>query len=109
MNAEERILELLAEYLNKTDRILDRMEKTDKQSEKTEQSIQLLAKTVIEHDLKFLTVQNWIRQINEDAAETRMNIKRLSEDGNRLRQENGILITELLSLSKRVTNVEGKS
>ena len=53
-----------------------------------------------------LQQETWINTL---LVKNTNNGRRLSEDGNRLRQENGILITELLSLSKRVTNIEGKN
>ena len=86
MKSEERILELLSEYLHKTDRILERMEKSDR-------NVEIMSKAILDHSLKF----------NQISAE----IKRLSEENNKLREDQGIMIRELVSISKRVSNLEG--
>jgi hypothetical protein len=86
MKSEERILELLSEYLHKTDRILERMEKSDR-------NVEIMSKAILDHSLKF----------NQISAE----IKRLSEENNKLREDQGIMLRELVSISKRVSNLEG--
>ena len=88
MKAEDRILELLAEYLQKTDRLLDRMERTDK-------NVEIMSKAILEHSLKFNQVNQQIFHIYED-------IKHLRDD-------QGIMLKELLSISKRVSSLEEKS
>ena len=80
MKSDERILELLSEYLHKTDRMLERMEKTDR-------NVEIMSKAILENSSKF-------NQINVD-------IKRLSEENNQM-------LKELISISKRVSNLEEK-
>ena len=92
MKSEERILELLSEYLHKTDRILERMEKSDIQNNQTNRNVEIISKTILDHSLKF----------NQVSAE----IKQLSEENNKLREDQGIMLKELISVSKRVWNLE---
>ena len=88
MKSEERILELLAEYLHKTDRLLDKMTQTDKNMAQTDRNIDIMSKAMLDHSLKF-------NKINEE-------IKRLTEDQR-------IMLKELLSISKRVSSLEDKA
>ncbi len=73
MKGEERIVELLAEYLQKTDRLLDRMEKTDR-------NVEMMSTAIANHSVKF----------------------------NEMKEEQGIMLKELLSISRRVSTLEDK-
>jgi hypothetical protein len=46
MKSEERIIELLAECLKKTDQLLDRMDRTDK-------SVEIMSRALAEDSIKF--------------------------------------------------------
>ena len=92
MKAEERILELLAEYLQKTDKLLDRMEQTDR-------NVDIMSKAILEHSIKFNQVTNELKRLGEDT-------NRLSVENNHMREDQGIVLQELLSISKRVSNLE---
>jgi hypothetical protein len=87
MKLEDRIVELLAEYLKKSDQLLERMDRTDN-------GIGIMSRAIAEHSIKF-------NKTSED-------IKQLREEQNRMREEQGIMLKELISLSKRVAVVEEK-
>lgn len=87
MKSEERIIELLADYLKKADQLLDRMDRT-------ERGIEIMSKAIAEDSVKFNKVFGEIKQLREDQ--------------NRMREEQGIMLKELVSLSKRVAIVEEK-
>ena len=87
MKSEEKIIELLADYLEKADQLLDRMDRT-------ERGIEIMSKAIAEDSVKFNKVFGEIKQLREDQ--------------NRMREEQGIMLKELVSLSKRVAVVEEK-
>ena len=87
MKSEERIIELLADYLKRADQLLDRMDRT-------ERGIEIMSKAIAEDSVKFNKVFGEIKQLREDQ--------------NRMREEQGIMLKELVSLSKRVAVVEEK-
>ena len=106
MNAEERILELLAEYLQKTDRLLDRMEQTDR-------NVEIMSKAILDHSIKFNEITADIRNLSEGNNRMRedqgimlKDIQRLGEANNNMREDQGIVLKELLSISKRVSKLE---
>ena len=73
MKADDRIVELLAKHPHKTDRLLERMEKTDK-------NIDIMSKAILEQNSKF----------------------------NEINQRQEAVLKEILSISKRVSNLENK-
>ena len=87
MKSEERIIGLLADYLKRADQLLDRMDRT-------ERGIEIMSKAIAEDSVKFNKVFGEIKQLREDQ--------------NRMREEQGIMLKELVSLSKRVAVVEEK-
>jgi hypothetical protein len=91
MNAEDRIIELLAEYLQKTDRLLDRMEKTDR-------NVDTMSKAIADHSLKFIEMNG---KFNEMSA-------RFNARFDEMKEEQGIMLKELLSISRRVATLEDK-
>jgi hypothetical protein len=94
MNAEERILELMDEYLKKGDQLLER-------SDRTERGIEIMSRALAENDLKFNVMNEKFNMINEKFNVVNQEIKQL-------REEQGIMLRELVSISKRVTVVEEK-
>jgi hypothetical protein len=46
MKLEDGIIELLAEYLKKTDQVMERMDRTD-------QNVDIMSMAILEHSLKF--------------------------------------------------------
>ena len=101
MKAEEKIIELLAEYLQKTDRLLERMERTDKNMERTyknmertdknmertDRNVNIMSKAILDHSSKFEQVNGEIRKLREDQ---------------------GVMLKELLFISRRVSSLEDK-
>ena len=95
MKNEEKIIELLAEYLLKTDRILDRLDS---------------------HDHLFKEVLARIDKKSEQIDELQMQTKELQRETKELRSEslkheikNDVLLKEILSISKRVLTLEEKT
>lgn len=123
MNLEEKIIELLAEYRKKGDQLTDR-------ADRTERGIEIMSRALAENDVKFNVMNEKFNAMNEkfNAANEKMNekfnatnekmnekfnvvnqeIKQLREDQNSMREEQGVLLKELISLSKRVAVVEEK-
>ena len=87
MNLEERIIELLAEYLKKSDQLSDR-------ADRTERGIEIMSRALAENDVKF------------NAMNEKFNV--VSQEIKQLREDQGIVLKELISLSKRVAVVEEK-
>ena len=98
MKSEERIAELLAEYLKKADQLLDRMEHTEKNAEQTNRNVDMMSRAVAEHSIKFNVVSDQIKQLREDQG---IMFNKSNEDIK-------LLLKELVSLSKRVAVVEEK-
>jgi chromosome segregation ATPase len=101
MKSEEKIIELLAEYLKKADQLLDRMDRT-------ERGIDIMSKAIAEHSVKFNKVFDEIKQLREDQNRLSEDQNKLREEHNRMREEQGIMLKELVSISKRVAVVEEK-
>ncbi len=112
MKSEERIIELLADYLKKADQLLDRMDRT-------ERGIDIMSRAIADNNVKFNLMNEKfnaeMKQLREDQNRLSQDQNRLSQDQNRLREEHnrmreeqGIMLKELVSLSKRVTVVEEK-
>ena len=87
MNLEERIIELLVEYLKKGDQLSDR-------ADRSERGIEIMSRALAENDVKF-------NAMNE-------NFNVVSQEIKQLREDQGIVLKELISLSKRVAVVEEK-
>jgi hypothetical protein len=78
MKSEDKIIELLALYLKRTDQVLDGMDRT-------ERSVDIMSRAVVDHSVKFNTVNEEIKH---------------------LREEQGVMLKEFLSISKRVSSIE---
>ena len=137
MKAEDRILELLAEYLQKTDRILDRMEKSDRNFEAISRAILDHSAKFNEHNLKFnehnVKFNEHSAKFNEHSAkfnehsakfnehnvkfneqnmkfnEHSVRFNKVHDQILRVEEKNQMLIEELISLSKRVSRIEDKN
>ena len=95
MKNEEKIIQLLAEYLLKTDRILDQLDS---------------------HDHLFKEVLARIDKKSEQIDELQMQTKELQRETKELRSEslkheikNDVLLKEILSISKRALTLEEKT
>jgi hypothetical protein len=88
MKSEDRILELLAEYLHKTDQVLDSTGQTSRSVEIMSKALADYSVKILGHSVQFNNVQQEIKQLREDQ---------------------GIMLKELISLSKRVSIIEGNS
>ncbi|MBS1486512.1 MAG: hypothetical protein JST43_02915 [Bacteroidetes bacterium] len=112
MKNEDRIIELLSEYLQKTDRILDRMEKTDR-------SVEMMSWAIADHSLKFNEMNSKFNEMNSKFNEMNSKFNEMNSKFNEtntkfsyqmaeMREEQGIVLKELLSISKRVDLLERK-
>jgi predicted nuclease with TOPRIM domain len=119
MKSEERIIELLAEYLKKTEQLLDRMDRTDK-------SVEIMSRALAEDGIKFNQMNEKFNEMNEKFNEmnqrfdernqrfeekfTQMNSKfdTMNEKFDIINQDIKIMLGELISLSKRVSVIEEK-
>jgi hypothetical protein len=88
MKNEEKIIELLAEYLQKTDRILDRLDSHDH---------------LFGEILKRIDISS--QQIHQLQTET----KELPSESLKHDIKNDVLLKEILSISKRVMTLEEKN
>jgi len=87
MMNENKIIELLAEYLQKTDRMLGKMDQHEKIFDKQFERMDLAYQILISHSEKTEDLQNQTKEIQ---------------------QRNEALLKEILSISKRVQTIEGK-
>jgi agmatine/peptidylarginine deiminase len=94
MKSEERITELLAEYLLKADQLIDSMDRTD-------HSVDIMSRAIAANDIKFIAQNEKFNSMNEKFNVVNQEIKQL-------REEQGVMLRELVSLSKRVAVVEEK-
>lgn len=106
MKSEEKIIELLAQYLKKTDQLFDRMDNTDR-------SVEIMSRALVEHSLKFNSVNQEIKSINQEIKTLNQEIKDLNQDVKSvnqeikfMREEQRVMLGELLSISKRVSSIE---
>lgn len=88
MKSEDRILELLAEYLHKTDQVLDSTEQTNR-------SVEIMSKALADHSVKILDHSTRFNNVQQEIKQSR--------------EDQGIMLRELVSLSKRVSVIEGNS
>lgn len=105
MKSEERIIELLAEYLQKTDQILDQMKQTDRSVGIMSRAIAQQDIRANEHSARFNEIN---QKFNEMRSEFQSEIKEIKTDIRDLREDQGIMLKELVSISKRFSVVEGK-
>ena len=118
MKSEDRIIELLAEYLQKTDQILVQMKQTDR-------NVDMMSRAIAEQSVRSNEQGARFNQMREEfqvemkemrgefqseikSIETRFQseMKELKIDIRDMKQEQNIMLKELISLSKRVTTVE---
>ncbi len=128
MNVEKRILELielLAEYLQKTDRLLDRMDKHDVLFEKQFARMDLAYQVIVTHSERIEILQEETKdlqrqtkdlqqQTKEQTKDLQLQIKELYQQTKELQletkeiqQRNDSTFKEILSISKRVQTLEG--
>jgi predicted patatin/cPLA2 family phospholipase len=87
MKNEEKIIELLAEYLKKTDQAVERIDKAY-------ESIKKHSEQFDKHSEQF--DKHW------------QEITALRKDSMKMQIQNDVLLQEILSISKRVQNLEEK-
>ena len=111
MNVEKRILELielLAEYLQKTDRLLDRMDKHDVLFEKQFARMDLAYQVIVTHSERIENLQDQTKDIQLQTKDLQLQTKELQLQTKEIQQRNDSTFKEILSISKRVQTIEGE-
>ena len=99
MKAEDKILELLAEYLKKTDQTLERMDLAyDVLIKHSEELVEL--RKVSEQN------QKQIEQNQKQIAQNQQEIVELRKESIKHEIQQDVLLKEILSISRRVGNLE---
>ena len=111
MNVEKRILELielLAEYLQKTDRLLDRMDKHDVLFEKQFARMDLAYQVIVTHSERIENLQDQTKDLQLQTKDLQQQTKELQLQTKEIQQRNDSTFKEILSISKRVQTIEGE-
>ncbi len=95
MKNEDKIIELLAEYLLKTDQSLDRIEVLQKQTNELQKQTNELQKQTNELQKQSLQVQKEIKELRSESLKHEI--------------KNDVLLKEILSISKRVMTLEERN
>jgi uncharacterized coiled-coil DUF342 family protein len=95
MKNEDRIIELLAEYLQKTDRILDRLDSHDQLFEEMLKRIDICSKQTQELQIQTKELQKETKELRSESLKHEI--------------KNDVLLKEILSISKRVMTLEEKT
>lgn len=99
MKAEDRILELLAEYLKKTDQTMERMDASNKRMDESNKRMDLAYDVLIKHSEELIELRKVSEKNQNEIVELRKEtIKR------EIQQE--ALLKEIFSISRRVGNLE---
>jgi|GEM_PF-2539501 len=110
MNVEKRILELielLGEYLQKTDRLLDRMDKHDILFEKQFARMDLAYQVIVTHSERIEILQEETKDLQRQTKDLQQQTKELQLETKEIQQRNDSTFKEILSISKRVQTLEG--
>ncbi len=85
MKAEDKILELLAEYLKKTDQTIEQMDLANKRMDESNKRMDLAYDVLIKHSEELIDLRKELikREVQQD-----------------------VLLKEILSISRRVGNLE---
>lgn len=101
MDLNKRIQEmmaLLAEYMQKTDRLLDRMDKHDILFEKQFARMDVAYQVIVAHSEKIDVLQQRANETQEE-----LKVAALKQEA-----RNEALMSEILAISKRVQTIESK-
>lgn len=102
MKNEEKIIELLAEYLVKTDRILDRLDSHDHLFKEVLARIDKKSEQIDE-------LQMQTKELQRETRELQQQTKELRSESLKHEIKNDVLLKEILSISKRVWTLEEKT
>jgi hypothetical protein len=99
MKNEEKIIELLSEYLLKTDRTLERMEKNDKKFDEDHAELMKHAKKI---DLAYEVLMKH----SDELISLRKETEALRKESLKREIQQEALLKEIFSISRRVANIE---
>ncbi len=109
MKNEEKIIELLAEYLLKTDRILDRLDSHDHLFKEVLARIDKKSEQIDELQMQTKELQRETRELQQQTKELQQQTKELRSEFLKHEIKNDVLLKEILSISKRVWTLEEKA
>ena len=116
------MIELLAEYLQKTDRLLDRMDKHDILFEKQFARMDLAYQVIVTHSERIENLQDQTKDLQLQTKDLQLQTKDIQQQTKELYQQtkelqmqtkeiqlrNDSTFKEILSISKRVQTIEGE-
>ena len=102
------MIELLAEYLQKTDRLLDRMDKHDVLFEKQFARMDLAYQVIVTHSERIENLQDQTKDLQLQTKDLQQQTKELQLQTKEIQQRNDSTFKEILSISKRVQTIEGE-
>ena len=106
MKAEDKILELLAEYLKKTDQTLERMDLAYDVLIKHSEELIELRKVSEQNQKQIEQNQKQIEQNQQEIVELRKESLDLRKESIKHEIQQDVLLKEILSISRRVGNLE---
>ncbi len=111
----DELIELLAEYLQKTDRLLERMDRNDQKSahydelfEKQFARMDLAYQVIVTHSEKIENLQQQTQTLQQHTQTLQQQTQTLQQQTQTLQDETKEIFKEILSISKRVLTIEGK-
>jgi len=108
MKSEERIIELLSEYLIKTDRILEEMVKNDLKFSEQNKSIIAQSESITAQNERITAQNERIDLAYQALLKHAEEIKQLRQETLKHEIQNQEILKEIFSISKRVSNIEDK-
>ncbi len=126
MTNESKILELLAEYLRKTDRLIEKMDKFEVMFEKQSQRLDVSYQVLISHSEKIESLQQEskdIRLVTMDLQRQTLDLQhqtkelqnqtkeiqiQVGQESQKSSARSDALVRELIGLSKKVKTLERK-
>ncbi|NOS91235.1 MAG: hypothetical protein HOP30_04900 [Cyclobacteriaceae bacterium] len=109
MKNEEKIIELLAEYLLKTDRVLDRLDSHDHLFKEVLARIDKKSEQIDDLQIQTKELQRETRELQQQTKELQQQTKDLRSESLKHEINNDVLLKEILSISKRVWTLEEKT
>lgn len=110
LNLNKQIVEmmaLLSEYMQKIDRLLDRMDKHDILFEKQFARMDLAYQVIVGHSEKIEALEQQTNRITEETNRITEEARQIKEALLKQEVKNEALLNEILSISKRVLAIEG--
>jgi DNA repair exonuclease SbcCD ATPase subunit len=108
MKNEEKIIELLAEYLKKTDQALERIDKAYESIKKHSEQFDKHSEQFDKHSEQFDKHSEQFAQHTKQFEKHWDEITALRKESLKMQVKSDVLLQEILSISRRVQNLEDK-